>query len=117
MSNKNYVPVRRTVPATKPVPSTVVTRRKIQQNHLVDYVGKVAAPSVQDIVTELRLAVGETLIELRGFSGSLKEKSLIIKNFVQSIHILVQIEKIDSIDMSNMTEIELIEVGKKLLNQ
>ncbi len=113
----NNISVRRVQPTIPPIEPATILRRKINQDNLAQFVGQTPAPSVLDITTELRLNLGQSLIELRAFDGSLKEKSLIIKNFVSSIKVLVEIEKLDALDTDNMTEIELVELGKKLLSK
>jgi len=119
MSKNNYIPTRTSggFVSTK----GTGTKRKvlIALDPTVDYrgiIGKVPAPETEAIIVELRLAIGQALMELRNEVCTLRERATIISLMTKSIKDLNQITKLDQIlDITKLSDEELKTYAEKII--
>ncbi len=70
--------------------------------------------TTQQIIDELRGALGPTLGELRAESDP-KGRSIIISHLCRSIAALVGIAAMEQADLTHMSDTELVDLGQKLI--
>lgn len=78
-------------------------------------IGSVPAPEITALILELRGAVAQSLLELRGADVGLKDRSLIISHLTRSITGLVALDAMTHVDLHKLTDSELVDLGHKLM--
>jgi hypothetical protein len=78
-------------------------------------IGAIPAPEISALIQELRGAVAQSLLELRGVHIGPKDRALIISHLTRAITGLVALDAMTHVDLDAMSDKDLVDLGHKLM--
>ena len=91
------------------------TNRILVVNSPTSPIGSVPAPEIGALIQELRGAVAQSLLELRSANVGPKDRALIISHLTRAITGLVALNAMNSVDLTQLDDKDLIDLGHKLM--
>lgn len=87
-----------------------------KRKQVVSIIGAIEPPNTDALLREAKLMIGEALIACRGISDPVNlAKS--ISHIIQALAKIINIDKLEKIDLSSLSDTELKNITEKLLKE
>jgi hypothetical protein len=104
--------IRNHISTPSPTPAPTDGSRKIV---VTTPLGVIPAPTTAALVSELRGAIAAVLVDIRDGGLGPKDRALTISHLTRSIACLVGIEAMDNVDLTTLSDTDLVDLGERLI--